>query len=47
MDSLRAAAPDDVTVITIEKDPRTAALAARGAWPQFVDLRVGDALGVN
>jgi hypothetical protein len=27
----------DVTVTTIEKDPRTAALAARGAWPQFVD----------
>jgi predicted O-methyltransferase YrrM len=37
---------DDVTVITIEKDPQTAALAACGAWPQFVDLRVGDALGV-
>jgi hypothetical protein len=33
-------------VITIEKDPQTAALAADGAWPQFVDLRVGDALGV-
>lgn len=37
---------DDVTVITVEKDPQTAALAARGAWPQFVDLRVGEALGV-
>lgn len=36
----------DVTVITIEKDPQTAALAAHGAWPQFVDLRVGDALDV-
>jgi predicted O-methyltransferase YrrM len=34
----------DVTVTTIEKDPQTAALAARAAWPQFVDLRVGDAL---
>jgi predicted O-methyltransferase YrrM len=36
----------DVMVITVERDPQTAALAARGAWPQFVDLRVGDALGV-
>src|SRR5258708_35987240 len=36
----------DVTVTTIEKDPQTAALAARGDWPHFVDLRVGDALGV-
>jgi predicted O-methyltransferase YrrM len=36
----------DVTVISIEKDAQTAALAARGAWPQFVDLRVGEALGV-
>jgi demethylmenaquinone methyltransferase/2-methoxy-6-polyprenyl-1,4-benzoquinol methylase len=36
----------DVTVTTIERDPQTAALAARGAWPQFVDLRVGDALDV-
>ena len=36
----------DVTVTTVEKDPQTAALAARGDWPQFVDLRVGDALGV-
>lgn len=31
----------DVTVITIEKDPQTAALAAHGAWPQFIDLPVG------
>jgi demethylmenaquinone methyltransferase/2-methoxy-6-polyprenyl-1,4-benzoquinol methylase len=36
----------DVTVTTIEKDPQTAALAARGGWPPFVDLRVGDALEV-
>ncbi len=36
----------DVTVTTIERDPQMAALAARGAWPQFVDLRVGDALEV-
>jgi predicted O-methyltransferase YrrM len=36
----------DVTVITAEKDPQTAALAARGDWPPFVDLRVGDALDV-
>lgn len=34
----------DVTVTTVEKDPETAALAARGDWPPFVDLRVGDAL---
>lgn len=34
----------DVTVTTIEKDRQTAALAARGGWPPFVDLRVGDAL---
>jgi len=34
----------DVTVTTIEKDPQTAALAAQGGWPQFVDLRTGDAL---
>lgn len=34
----------DVTVITIEKNPQTAAVAARGDWPGFVDLRVGDAL---
>lgn len=36
----------DVTVTTVEKDPQRAALAARGDWPLFVDLRVGDALGV-
>jgi demethylmenaquinone methyltransferase/2-methoxy-6-polyprenyl-1,4-benzoquinol methylase len=36
----------DDTVTTVEKDPRTAALAARGDWPQFVDLLVGDALDV-
>jgi demethylmenaquinone methyltransferase/2-methoxy-6-polyprenyl-1,4-benzoquinol methylase len=34
----------DVTVTTVEKDPQTAALAARGTWPQFVDLRRGDAV---
>ena len=26
----------DVTVTTVEKDPQTAALAARDEWPQFV-----------
>lgn len=36
----------DVTVITVERDPQTAALAVGGVWPHFVDLRVGDALGV-
>jgi hypothetical protein len=40
-----ALSPDDVMVITVDKEPQTAALAARGAWPQFVDLRMGDALG--
>ena len=35
-----------VTVTTVEKDPQTAPLAAHGEWPQFVDLRVGDALSV-
>jgi predicted O-methyltransferase YrrM len=33
-------------VTSIEKDPQAAALAARGGWPPFVDLRVGDALEV-
>lgn len=36
----------DVTVITAEKDPATAALAARGDWPGFVELRCADALTV-
>jgi predicted O-methyltransferase YrrM len=34
----------DVIVITAEKDPATAALAARGDWPKFVELRCADAL---
>jgi predicted O-methyltransferase YrrM len=34
----------DVTVLTVESDPETAALAARGEWPPFVELRHGDAL---
>lgn len=34
----------DVTVTTVEKDPQTAALAAQGDWPKFVDLRHGNAL---
>lgn len=34
----------DVTVTTVERDARTAALAARADWPGFVELRVGDAL---
>lgn len=34
----------DVTVTTIENDYQTAALAARGDWPSFVDLRHGEAL---
>ncbi len=34
----------DVAVLTVEKDPRTAAVAARGDWPSFVELRHGEAL---
>jgi predicted O-methyltransferase YrrM len=36
----------DVTVITVEKDPATAAVAAQGDWPGFVELRCADALAV-
>jgi predicted O-methyltransferase YrrM len=36
----------DVTVMSVEKDPQTAALAASGDWPSFVNLRHGDALEV-
>jgi predicted O-methyltransferase YrrM len=36
----------DVTVTTIENDPQTAAVAARGDWPSFVSLRYGEALGM-
>lgn len=36
----------DVTVTTIENDPQTAALAAQGDWPSFVNLRCGEALGL-
>jgi predicted O-methyltransferase YrrM len=36
----------DVTVLTVEKDPGTAALAAQGDWPGFVELRCADALAV-
>jgi predicted O-methyltransferase YrrM len=36
----------DVMVLTVESDPRTAALAARGDWPAFTELRRGDALDV-
>jgi predicted O-methyltransferase YrrM len=34
----------DVTVTTVERDARTALVAAQGDWPGFVDLRLGDAL---
>lgn len=40
------AARTDVTVISVEKDPGTAQVAADGNWPSFVDLRRGDALEV-
>jgi predicted O-methyltransferase YrrM len=33
-------------VTTVECNPQTAAVAASGDWPEFVDLRVGDALDV-
>jgi demethylmenaquinone methyltransferase/2-methoxy-6-polyprenyl-1,4-benzoquinol methylase len=36
----------DAMVLTVESDPQTAALAARGDWPSFVELRHGDALDV-
>jgi predicted O-methyltransferase YrrM len=36
----------DVTVVSVEKNPGTAALAARGDWPGFVELRCADALTV-
>ena len=35
----------DVTVVSVEKDPATAA-AASGDWPSFADLRCADALEV-
>jgi predicted O-methyltransferase YrrM len=34
----------DVTVTTVERDARTALLAAQGDWPGFVDLRLSEAL---
>ena len=36
----------DATVLSVEKDQHTAAIAARGDWPSFVELRHGDALDV-
>ena len=36
----------DVEVLTVERDPQTAAVAALGDWPSFVELRRGDALDV-
>jgi demethylmenaquinone methyltransferase/2-methoxy-6-polyprenyl-1,4-benzoquinol methylase len=36
----------DVSVLSVEKDPQAAALAARGDWPAFVELRCADALDV-
>lgn len=37
---------DDVRVLTVEADRERSELAAKGAWPAFVDLRHGDALGL-
>jgi predicted O-methyltransferase YrrM len=36
----------DVTVTTIDNDRAKAALAARGDWPSFVNLRYGEARGL-
>jgi predicted O-methyltransferase YrrM len=36
----------DVTVVSVEKAPETAKVAASGNWPPFVDLRCADALEV-
>ena len=36
----------DVEVISVEMDPATAAIAARGHWPDCISLRVGDVLGL-
>lgn len=36
----------DVMLLTVESDRQTAALAARGDWPSFAELRHGDALDV-
>jgi len=36
----------DAMVLTVESDYQTAALAVRGDWPSFVELRRGDALDV-
>ena len=33
-------------MLTVEKDQATAAIAARGDWPSFVELRNADALDV-
>jgi predicted O-methyltransferase YrrM len=34
----------DVQVVTVERDPRLARIAAEQDWPPFVDMRVADAL---
>ncbi|MEV6924215.1 class I SAM-dependent methyltransferase [Dactylosporangium sp. NPDC051485] len=34
----------DATLVSVELDPATSALAAGAGWPDFVELRVGDAL---
>ncbi|GAA2361706.1 O-methyltransferase [Dactylosporangium salmoneum] len=34
----------DATLLSVELDPATSALAAEAGWPDFVELRVGDAL---
>lgn len=34
----------DVQVVTVERDPRLARIAAEQEWPAFVDMRIADAL---
>jgi len=36
----------DVEVISIEIDPETAAMAAKGDWPPFLSLRMGDVMAL-
>ncbi len=36
----------DVEVISVEIDPDTAAIAAKGEWPPFLSLRVGDVVSL-
>lgn len=37
---------DDVTLVTVEQDPKTAGLAAEAPWPEWVEPRTGDAVAL-